>query len=185
MARRAPIQLKVHRQIVQSIPLDNADIECIIQGLRLVSPCTPRIDRLIDLLEQIRGGGRGRAGTTVNIVQLRAGEPRAAPARRGPLARGIRLAQDAQESRCFGLGRGKMSGGAIAGMPKRSWDFLRRQAVASACQVDVHQHATSVLATATSIGAALYFSDLIRSISTGLGPARANLKNSPPLQAAE
>jgi hypothetical protein len=57
MARRATIQLKVHRQIVQSIPLDDADIECLIQGLRLVSPCTPRIDRLIDLLEQIRGGG--------------------------------------------------------------------------------------------------------------------------------
>jgi hypothetical protein len=60
MARRATIQLKVHRQIVQSIPLDAADIECLVQGLRLVTPCTPRIDRLIDLLEQIRdGGGQG------------------------------------------------------------------------------------------------------------------------------
>jgi hypothetical protein len=39
-------------------PLDEADIECLIDGLRLVTPCTPRIDRLIDLLEQIRGGGR-------------------------------------------------------------------------------------------------------------------------------
>jgi hypothetical protein len=58
MARRATIQLKVHRQIVQSIPLDDADIECLIQGLRLVIPCTQRIDRLIDLLEQLRGGGR-------------------------------------------------------------------------------------------------------------------------------
>jgi hypothetical protein len=48
----------VHRQIVQSIPLDEADIECLIQGLRLVRPCTPRIDRLINLLEQIRGGGQ-------------------------------------------------------------------------------------------------------------------------------
>jgi hypothetical protein len=48
----------VHRQLVQSIPLDDADIECLIQGLRLVTPCTPRIDRLIDLLEQMRGGGR-------------------------------------------------------------------------------------------------------------------------------
>ncbi|HEU0307334.1 MAG TPA: hypothetical protein VFR30_10240 [Lysobacter sp.] len=57
MARRATIQLKVHRQIVQSIPLDAADIECLIQGLRLVTPCTQRIDRLIDLLEQIRPGG--------------------------------------------------------------------------------------------------------------------------------
>jgi hypothetical protein len=47
----------VHRQIVQSIPLDEADIYCLIQGLRLVTPCTQRIDRLIDLLEQIRGGG--------------------------------------------------------------------------------------------------------------------------------
>jgi hypothetical protein len=56
MARRATIQLKVHRQIVQSIPLDEADIGCLIQGLRLVSPCTQRIDRLIDLLEQISGG---------------------------------------------------------------------------------------------------------------------------------
>jgi hypothetical protein len=52
------LQLKVHRQIVQSVPLDDADIECLIQGLRLVTPCTQRIDRLIDLLEQIRGGGR-------------------------------------------------------------------------------------------------------------------------------
>ena len=62
MARRATIQLKVHRQLVQSIPLDDADIECLIQGLRLVTPCTQRIDRLIDLLEQIRGGGRGTRG---------------------------------------------------------------------------------------------------------------------------
>jgi hypothetical protein len=38
MARRATIQLKVHRQPVQSIPLDEADIECLIQGLRLVIP---------------------------------------------------------------------------------------------------------------------------------------------------
>jgi hypothetical protein len=62
MARRATIQLKVHRQIVQSIPLDHEDIECLVQGLRLVTPCTQRIDRLIDLLEQIRGGGRQGAG---------------------------------------------------------------------------------------------------------------------------
>jgi hypothetical protein len=39
-------------------PVDEADIECLIEGLRLVTPCTQRIDRLIDLLEQIRGGGR-------------------------------------------------------------------------------------------------------------------------------
>jgi hypothetical protein len=58
MARRATIQLKVHRQVVQSIPLDETDIECLIQGLRLVTPCTQRIDRLIDLLAQIRDGGR-------------------------------------------------------------------------------------------------------------------------------
>ena len=58
MPRRATIQLKVHRQIVQSIPLDDADIECVIQGLRLVTPCTQRIDRLIDLFEQTRDGGR-------------------------------------------------------------------------------------------------------------------------------
>jgi hypothetical protein len=38
--------------------LDHADIECLIDGLRLVTPCSQRIDRLIDLLEQIRGGGR-------------------------------------------------------------------------------------------------------------------------------
>ena len=43
MARRATIQLKVHRQVVQ------------------------RIDRLIDLLEQIRGGGqRASKGPGVN-----------------------------------------------------------------------------------------------------------------------
>ena len=58
MARRATIQLKVHRQLVQGIPLDDPDIECLIQGLRLVTPCTQHIDRLIDLLEQIRAGGR-------------------------------------------------------------------------------------------------------------------------------
>jgi hypothetical protein len=52
----------VHRQIVQSIPLDDADIDCLMQGLRLVAPCTQRIDRLIDLLEQIRGGGRQGTG---------------------------------------------------------------------------------------------------------------------------
>ena len=47
MARRATIQLKVHRQLVQSIALDDADIKCLVQGLRLVTPCTQRIDRLI------------------------------------------------------------------------------------------------------------------------------------------
>ena len=62
MARRATIQLKVRRQIVQSIPLDDADIECLIQGLRLVPPCTQRTDRLIDLLEQIRDGDREGTG---------------------------------------------------------------------------------------------------------------------------
>jgi hypothetical protein len=62
MARRATIQLKVHRQIVQSIPLDEADIECLLQGLRLVTPCTQRIDRLIDLLQQSKSGGRQGAG---------------------------------------------------------------------------------------------------------------------------
>jgi hypothetical protein len=61
MARRATIQLKVHRQIVQSIPLDEADIDCLIAGLRLVTPCTQRIDRLIDLLKQI--GDRGQRAT--------------------------------------------------------------------------------------------------------------------------
>ena len=63
MARRATIQLKVHRQLVQSIPLDDADIECLIQGLRLVMPCTARIERLTDLLQRIRDGGRQGAGT--------------------------------------------------------------------------------------------------------------------------
>jgi hypothetical protein len=58
MPRTATIQLKVHRQVVQSIPLDQTDIECLIQALRLVTPCTQRIDRLIDLLEQIRDGGQ-------------------------------------------------------------------------------------------------------------------------------
>jgi hypothetical protein len=58
MARRGTIQLKVHGQIVQSIPLDEADIECLIDGLRQVTPCTQRIDRLVDLLEQIRDRGR-------------------------------------------------------------------------------------------------------------------------------
>jgi hypothetical protein len=58
MARRATIQLKVHGKVVQSVPLDQQDIECLIDGLRQVTPCTQRIDRLIDLLEQIRDGGR-------------------------------------------------------------------------------------------------------------------------------
>jgi hypothetical protein len=62
LARKATIQLKVHRQLVQSIPLDDADIECLIQGLRLVAPCTRRIKRLIDLLEQIRSPGREGMG---------------------------------------------------------------------------------------------------------------------------
>ena len=62
MARRATIQLKVHRQVVQSVPLDEADIDCLIQGLRLVTPCIQRINRLIDLLEQIRDGGRHGTG---------------------------------------------------------------------------------------------------------------------------
>jgi len=64
MARRATIQLKVHGQIVQSVPLDEPDIECLIQSLRLVTPCTQRIDRLIDLLEQICDRGRQATGGT-------------------------------------------------------------------------------------------------------------------------
>jgi hypothetical protein len=60
----------VHRQIVQSIPLDEADIECLIQGLRLVTPCTQRIDRLIDLLEaDPRAGPACHRGTRVNAAQ--------------------------------------------------------------------------------------------------------------------
>jgi hypothetical protein len=54
MARRATIQLKVHGKVVQSIPLDQQDIGCLIGGLRQVTPCTPRVDRLVDLLVQIR-----------------------------------------------------------------------------------------------------------------------------------
>ena len=42
MARRATIQLKVHGKVVQSVPLDREDIECLIDGLRQVTPCTPR-----------------------------------------------------------------------------------------------------------------------------------------------
>ena len=71
MARRATIQLKVHRQVVQSIPLDDADVECLIHGLRLVTLCTQRIARLIDLLEQIRGGGQqGDDGARVMWYRL-------------------------------------------------------------------------------------------------------------------
>jgi hypothetical protein len=62
MARRATIQLKVHGQLVQSIPLDLPDIGCLIEGLRQVTPCTQRIDRLVDLLQQIRDRGRQAAG---------------------------------------------------------------------------------------------------------------------------
>jgi hypothetical protein len=76
MARRATIQLKVHRQIVQSIPLDAADIECVIQGLRLVTPCTPRINRLIDLLEQICDGCRtGRRGQRDDRIAVCTSQP--------------------------------------------------------------------------------------------------------------
>jgi hypothetical protein len=62
LARKATIQLKVHRQLVQSIPLDDADVECLIRGLRLVAPGSQRVNRLIDLLEQIRIPGRKGAG---------------------------------------------------------------------------------------------------------------------------
>jgi hypothetical protein len=62
MARRATIQLKVHGKIVQSIPLDQHDIDCLIDGLRQVTPCTPRIDRLVDLLQQIRDRDQQPAG---------------------------------------------------------------------------------------------------------------------------
>jgi hypothetical protein len=65
----ATIQLTVHRQVVQSVPLDEADIDCLIEDLRLVTPCTQRIDRLIHLssrsevaVGRLRGHpGEGRA----------------------------------------------------------------------------------------------------------------------------
>jgi hypothetical protein len=58
MPRRATIQLKVHGKIVQSVPLDQQEIECLIDGLRRVTSCTPRIDRLVDLLVQVRDRGQ-------------------------------------------------------------------------------------------------------------------------------
>jgi len=64
MARRATIQLKVHGKIVQSVPLDREDIECLIDGLRLLTPCTPRIARLVDLLQQIRDRDQRAPGGT-------------------------------------------------------------------------------------------------------------------------
>ena len=51
MARRATSQLKGHGKVVQSIPLDQPAVECPIDGLRQVTPCTQRIDRLVDLRE--------------------------------------------------------------------------------------------------------------------------------------
>jgi hypothetical protein len=62
MAGRATIQLKVHGKVVQSIPSDRQDIECLIDGLREVTPCTPRIDRLVDLLAQVRDRSEGATG---------------------------------------------------------------------------------------------------------------------------
>lgn len=47
---------------MQSIPLDQHDIECLIDGLRQVTPCTQRVDRLVDLLEQIRDRDQGATG---------------------------------------------------------------------------------------------------------------------------
>ena len=47
MARRATIQLKVHRQIVQSIPLDDADLECLIQPPTTVVLCGPAYDMFL------------------------------------------------------------------------------------------------------------------------------------------
>jgi hypothetical protein len=37
--------------------------------MRLVTPCTQRIDRLIDLLEQIRGGGEQARCDEGEVVQ--------------------------------------------------------------------------------------------------------------------
>jgi hypothetical protein len=62
VARKATIQLKVHGTVVQSIRLDQQDIEYLIDGLRQVTPCTPRIDRLVDLLEQIRDRDQSPSG---------------------------------------------------------------------------------------------------------------------------
>jgi hypothetical protein len=49
--------------VVQSSSLDEADIECLIEGLGLVTPCTQRIDRPIDLLDQpLKKGPDERSG---------------------------------------------------------------------------------------------------------------------------
>ena len=62
MARRATIQLKVHGKSCRASRFDQQDVECPIDGLRQVTPCTQRIDRLVDLLEQIRDRDQGATG---------------------------------------------------------------------------------------------------------------------------
>jgi hypothetical protein len=64
MARRATIKLNVHGKVVQSVPLDQQDIECLIDGLRQVTPWTQRIDPLVDLLQQIRNRDQGSVGAS-------------------------------------------------------------------------------------------------------------------------
>jgi len=49
-----PSSLKCTARSCRASRWRTQDIECLIEGLRLVTPCTQRIDRLIDLLEQIR-----------------------------------------------------------------------------------------------------------------------------------
>jgi hypothetical protein len=49
--------------------LGHAEIKCLMQGLQLVAPFKQRINRLIDLLEQIRDGGRqGTRGPGANLA---------------------------------------------------------------------------------------------------------------------
>ena len=51
---RAIRPLKVHGQVVQTLPLEQADIEVMIAALREITPPTQRVIRMIELLEQIR-----------------------------------------------------------------------------------------------------------------------------------
>jgi hypothetical protein len=97
----------------------------------------------------IHGGGSGASSAPQEGSARAALEPCCRPLDNRPQGgRGVRLAQNSEQSRRFRLGSGEVSGDGDRWYIETLLDFLcGRQAVASVCQADVRQHEIWALAS--------------------------------------